>query len=305
MNCDADPLGSIEELVIDAGDPPELSRKGHPIFGASDGEFPRGSPSGSPVSRRDSEESSLIEESWISNQGGMENRQSLEYRLMAREYEGLRMGRELHDSTSQLLLSLRFSLAHLKHAYEVGESEEALEEISETVRQIEQEIRAFSYLHYPAELGRGGLVAALDTLARGFTDRTGLKIMFKAECDRVITNGAASIALLRVAQEALMNVHRHAGAELVRMSLAEQGGSVELSVQDDGIGLPSASSEAVSKGLGLPGMRHRVERLGGQFLVKRLKHGTKLVARLAIRRCRPQARVEPDRGKPKYAYHGS
>ncbi len=184
-------------------------------------------------------------------------------------------------STAQLLLSLRLSVAHLKSAYEIGESDEILEEISETVRQIDQEIRAFSYLHYPAELGKGGLAAALQTLARGFADRTGLKIVFKDVCDRAIPAGAASVALLRVAQEALMNVHRHAHARLVRMSLVVHGDTVELSVQDDGQGI-SPPGKSVSKGLGLQGMRHRLERLGGHFSIRRLKHGTKIVAMLTI-----------------------
>jgi signal transduction histidine kinase len=173
-------------------------------------------------------------------------------------------------------------VAHLKAAYETGESGQILEEISETVRQIDQEIRAFSYLHYPAELGKGGLVSALNTLARGFADRTGLKIVFRALCNRTIANGAASVALLRVAQEALMNVHRHAHAGLVRMSLIEHGDMVVLSIQDDGRGMPPATSESVSKGLGLQGMRHRLERLGGHFWVRRLKHGTKVVASLTL-----------------------
>jgi len=212
------------------------------------------------------------------------------------------MGRELHDSTAQLLLSLRLSVARLQRSYEIGKSEEILEEISETVRQIDQEIRAFSYLHYPAELGQGGLIGALNTLARGFGDRTGLKIVFKAICDRTLANGAASVALLRVAQEALMNVHRHARAKLVRMSLVEHGGTLELSVQDDGQGMPPPTSESVSNGLGLQGMRHRVERLGGHFLVKRLKRGTKIVANLSIGRKQPRL-VETDGGKPDYPYH--
>jgi signal transduction histidine kinase len=229
-------------------------------------------------------ESSLIEQAWISERGAGECSHYLEHRLMAQEYEGLRMGRELHDSTSQLLLSLRLSVAHLRRSRDVGESDEIFEQITETVRQIDQEIRAFSYLHYPAELGKGGLIAALATLARGFSDRTGLKIVFKSICNRAIANGADSIALLRVAQEALMNVHRHAHAGSVRMSLVDHRGTLELSVQDDGQGMPPPASEPVSRGVGLVGMRHRVERLGGYFAIRRLKHGTKLVASLAIGR---------------------
>jgi signal transduction histidine kinase len=229
-------------------------------------------------------ESSLIEGAWISDRGEQECDHYLEHRLMAQEYEGLRMGRELHDSTGQLLLALRLSVAHLRAAHEAGKSDDILDDITETVRQIDQEIRAFSYLHYPAELGRGGLIGALETLTRGFGDRTGLKIVFNANCDQSIGNSAASVALLRVAQEALMNVHRHAKAQLVRLSLVEQDDLLELSIQDDGRGMPPQETLAVAKGVGLKGMRHRIERLGGQFSIRRLSHGTKLVARLAFGR---------------------
>src|SRR3982750_3543769 len=198
-------------------------------------------------------ESSLIEEAWITERGARECRHYLEHRLMAQEYEGLRMGRELHDSTGQLLLSLRLSVAHLRTSYDAGCSDEILDQITETVRQIDQEIPAFSFLHYPAELGRGGLVAAISTLARGFSDRTGLKVVFKSLCPQAIANGAYSTALLRVAQEALMNVHRHAHANVVRISLVDHQGTLELSIQDDGQGMPPSASESASKGVGLVG----------------------------------------------------
>jgi len=303
MDCDADLQGPAEAFTLDVEEPADAEFAAHPLIGVSSA-CPSALDRPAVLHGRgdDQGESSLIEEAWISDLGPRGCDHYLEHRLMAQEYEGLRMGRELHDSTAQLLLSLRLGIGHLKRAHDKGESDEILEEISETVRQIDQEIRAFSYLHYPAELGRGGLVGALNTLARGFGDRTGLKIVFKAICDRTLANGVASVALLRVAQEALMNVHRHAHAQLVRMSLVEHGGTLELSVQDDGQGMPPSTSESVSKGLGLQGMRHRVERLGGHFSIKRLKRGTKLVANLNIGRKQLRL-IKPDGGKPEYPYH--
>jgi signal transduction histidine kinase len=287
MDFDADLYGPMGPVVHGDGDHRESSLMHRtfletpaadiPVLGGSTGPLKNCAGAG---------ESSLIERAWISERGAGECSHYLEHRLMAQEYEGLRMGRELHDSTSQLLLSLRLSVAQLRRSCEPSGSDEILDQINETVRQIDQEIRAFSYLHYPAELGKGGLVAALATLARGFSDRTGLKIVFKSICNRAIANGADSIALLRVAQEALMNVHRHAHAGLVRMSLVDHQGTLELSVQDDGQGMPPATNESASKGVGLAGMRHRVERLGGYFAIRRLKHGTKLIASLAIGRGR-------------------
>lgn len=270
MDCDADLHGPVNSPVPDLVDPWDSACTLNPLYD------PKAAASSTEI------ESSLIEEAWILDRGEQECDRYLEHRLMAQEYEGLRMGRELHDSTGQLLLSLRLSVAHLRDVHEAGKSEDILNDITETVRQIDQEIRAFSYLHYPAELGEGGLIGALKTLTRGFGDRTGLKIIFKANCDQSIGNSAASVALLRVAQEALMNVHRHAKAQLVRLSLVEHDNMLELSIQDDGRGMPPQEVLTLAKGVGLQGMRHRIERLGGQFSIRRLSQGTKLVARLAF-----------------------
>jgi signal transduction histidine kinase len=305
MDCDVDLHGPTEAVALDMSDPGESAIDQHCLFGLADASFSAASSSVSALTEGAGQaDSSLIEESWVSVRGERQCDHYLEHRLMAQEYEGLRLGRELHDSTSQLLLSLRLSVAHLQRASEKGESDEILAEISETVRQIDQEIRAFSYLHYPAELDKGGLVAALGTLARGFADRTGLKIVFKTFCDRAIANGAASIALLRVAQEALMNVHRHARAGSVRMSLVEHDGTLELSIQDDGQGLPRLGSIAVDKGVGLQGMRHRIERLGGRFAIKRLKRGTKLVASLVVGHKQHEPLPDADSRKAEYP-HGT
>ncbi len=202
------------------------------------------------------------------------------------EDERLRVGRELHDSTGQLLLALRLSVAHLRHEQGVGDTEEILSEIDDTVRQIDQEIRTFSFLNCSADLGQCGLVGTLETLARGFGMRTGLRIGFQGSCQQPCT-GQLGLALLRVAQEALMNVHRHAQATSVRMTLVEHDGLLELSVRDDGRGMPPVDSRSVANGVGLQSMRYRVERLGGRFNIRRLKHGTKLVA--SVPRIRPSA----------------
>lgn len=303
MDCDADLHGPMEAVAPGKNDADDAAIGQHSFFGLPNENF-AGACSPVPPSGQaaDHSQSSLIEDAWISVRGEGQCDHYLEHRLMAQEYEGLRLGRELHDSTSQLLLSLRLSVAHLQRAFEKGESQEILDEITETVRLIDQEIRAFSYLHYPAELGKGGLVAALGTLARGFADRTGLKIVFKTLCNRAVANGAASIALLRVAQEALMNVHRHARAGSVRMALVEHDGTLKLSIEDDGQGLPPPGSAAACKGVGLQGMRHRIERLGGQFSIRRLKHGTKLVASLVVGARQREALIEADGGKAQYPH---
>jgi two-component system NarL family sensor kinase len=227
--------------------------------------------------------SDAIGQEWLSNGGAELCHHYIEHRLMAQEYEGLRMGRELHDSTGQLLLSLRLSIAHLREVGNADPPEAILDEINETVRQIDHEIRAFSYLHYPVELQKDGLIPALNRLARGFGERANLKITFKAVINHDSIAGTIATALLRIAQEALMNVHRHAHASEVHMSLIEKDGWLKLSVRDNGQGISPLDSRPAFNGVGLHGMRHRVELLGGHFLISKLKQGTRILATVPIR----------------------
>ena len=88
------------------------------------------------------------------------------------------------------------------------------------------------------------------------------------------------MAVLRVAQEALVNVYRHSHASLATVSLKRRGQSVELSVRDDGAGL--AQDPGNFFGVGLQSMRHRVERLGGSFRITSLKRGVKVFASVPI-----------------------
>jgi signal transduction histidine kinase len=206
----------------------------------------------------------------------------MDSRLLAQEEERLRLGRELHDSTGQLLLALRLGISHLRQVHGTGAEVEVIAEIEETALRIDREIRSFAFSHYPATIGHEGLGAALHYLARGFGVRTGLCIKFSDECRQRIEDGPVAVALLRVAQEALTNVHRHAHAGHVKVNLAEEDGQIELSIRDDGRGISPEFANGSFRGVGLQGMRHRVERLGGIFSIRRLKHGTRLLARVPL-----------------------
>jgi signal transduction histidine kinase len=198
--------------------------------------------------------------------------------LRVQESERLKLGRELHDSTGQLLLALRLEIARLRRANGTSAEGSLLDEIDQTAREIDREIRAFAFTHYPAEIGHDGLGPALRSLARGFASRTGLRIRFSSLPDPTTRTAQIALALLRVAQEALLNVHRHARAAHVQMALKLREGMLELTVKDDGVGIPLAQDLEESHGVGLQGMRHRIERLGGHFAIRRLKHGTKIIA---------------------------
>jgi signal transduction histidine kinase len=200
--------------------------------------------------------------------------------LEIHEYERQRMGQELHDSAGQLLVSLQLSVARLRAINQNCNPDSLIDEIQDTVRQIDQEIRALAFLHHPAELGSRNLCEAVQTLVAGFRRRTGIRTSFKCVGDQTAVAQSISVAMLRVAQEALVNVHRHSQATSAEVILERTANGVRLTISDNGIGIGSGASEG--RGIGLPGMRDRMERHGGLFHVRNLKHGTKVTASMPV-----------------------
>lgn len=201
--------------------------------------------------------------------------------LRVHEYERQRLGQELHDGTGQLLVSLQLSVTHLRNVEAGSGHDGLLQEINDTVRQIDREIRALAFLDYPAELGDRGLCSAVQALTLGFGKRTGIRTSFKYIGDQAAVAKSLSIALLRVTQEALANIHRHAHATCAKVALERRENQIHLTISDDGVGMPVNASRA-GRGIGVQGMRHRVETLGGRFRIGNLKHGTRVAATLPV-----------------------
>ncbi|MFL6735072.1 MAG: sensor histidine kinase, partial [Sphingomicrobium sp.] len=141
-----------------------------------------------------------------------------------------------------------------------------------------QEIRCLAFLNHPASMNAGGLASALDALMSGFGKRTGFRVTCRVSGEPAPHDGAASFTLLRIAQEALVNVHRHAHATAVDVRLKRLGNFLGLSIADNGVGMPSSNELACRGGVGVQGMRFRVEKLGGRFAITNLEHGTRITA---------------------------
>ena len=199
-------------------------------------------------------------------------------RLKIHEYERQRMGQELHDSAGQLLVALQLSVAHLRAVREGSEHDFVVEEISDTIRQIDREIRSLAFLHYPAELGSRGLCSAVQSLVRGFESRTGIRTSFKCVGDPSPVAESVSTGVLRVVQEALVNVYRHSHASTARVVLERSPDELHLTVSDNGVGIAATDAGHKSPGIGLQGMRHRIEMLGGRLRIGALKRGTRISA---------------------------
>jgi signal transduction histidine kinase len=193
--------------------------------------------------------------------------------------ERRRLGRELHDTASQLLACLGLTLGQLKRDLTQGDHVDLLDEMEQLLSDTHKEIRSLSYLARPPALGPGGLANALEALVEGFGRRTEIGISLEIDGPPISCAAHVEGALYRVAQEAIANIHRHAHAKQVSVWLSSRNAMMHLLVADDGIGI---SGEALAgrgrPGVGLAGMRARLEEIGGRLTVHRLSPGTAIIA---------------------------
>jgi PAS domain S-box-containing protein len=198
--------------------------------------------------------------------------------LRLRQDERRRIAEELHDSTAQHLVAANLSLTLLKTKFRVAGSRNILTDAMQSIREAAREIRTFSYLLHPPQLGTTGLSAVLQDYLPGFESRTGVhtSLRLNSQIDRLPIGHQH--AILRIAQESLGNVHRHAGASNVWISVRFIADSVHLLVRDDGKGIEVEASEKLSDrlrlGVGIPAMAARVKRLRGRLEVSSRAKGT-------------------------------
>ncbi|MGK4904835.1 GAF domain-containing sensor histidine kinase [Streptomyces albus] len=182
--------------------------------------------------------------------------------------ERTRIGHELHDAVAQKLFSLRLT-AQAATALIDRDPARAKAELAEVARlsaEAADELRAAVVELRPAALDEDGLVATLRTQAQVLDRAHSAHVDFVCEGVRALPSTQEE-ALLRVAQEALHNALRHAGAEHVRVTLARRGPSVVLTVTDDGTGFDPGAVRSAGRHLGLVSMRDRAAGVGGSLTV--------------------------------------
>jgi PAS domain S-box-containing protein len=202
--------------------------------------------------------------------------------VATREEERRRVARDLHDGPLQSLVLLWRELEALEGS-SCHEGQQAMVEARGRVEEVAAELRRFSRDLRPSILDDLGLAPALKAEAQAFAGRAGLKVEFTArgEWRRLPTD--VELALLRICQEALRNVERHASAGLVRLRLELDEERYRLSVADDGVGLvslPSAADLLADGRLGVVGMQERARLVGAECFVGR-RHGASTVVEVA------------------------
>jgi two-component system NarL family sensor kinase len=184
-----------------------------------------------------------------------------------------RIASDLHDSTCQHLIAASLTVMRIRAALDDPANAERLcDDIDASIDQALKEIRAFAYLLHPQNLTADGLKATIEQYACGFAARTSLKVTTEVtpEVDRLPYKKQRS--LLRIIQEALTNVFRHAKATEVGVAIEATKSDFRLRVMDNGRGMAGGPARygngGTSLGVGIPAMRLRLQQLGGTLEIR-------------------------------------
>jgi PAS domain S-box-containing protein len=208
--------------------------------------------------------------------------------LRTQDQERKRIGRDLHDSLGQYLAVLKMNLESLESG--VG-TDGFAEQVASCVRLADdalKEVRTISYLLYPPLLEEMGLKSAIPWYLDGFSKRSNIQTTFEVDPEFRRITPEAELALFRILQESLTNVHRHSGSASATVKLSQVDGEAVLEIADRGKGISSKLLQEFgeewtgSLGVGLRGMNARVSQLGGKLEVESTGKGTVVKARVPV-----------------------
>ena len=213
-----------------------------------------------------------------SRRATLEEMQALSRRLQdVREEERTRIAREVHDELGQGLTSVKLDLSWLRKAFAASPPapDEVQASLSTMIAQVDAvilSVRRIATELRPAILDDFGLRSALEWLVGDFKSHARLNCTLTAEGREQPPRPGLDTALFRIAQEALTNVARHAGATCARITLSDGDDACTLAIEDDGVGI-DRSALAGTRSLGLLGMRERAAGIGGAVHISRLPAG--------------------------------
>jgi len=194
-----------------------------------------------------------------------ERRSELAQKLIATQESTLRyISRELHDEFGQILTAMGSMLGRAgTHAPEGSSLRGDLQEVRQIAQDTLDRVRSLSQALHPVMLDEAGLEATLDWYIPTVERQTGIAISYEKQGAPFAVDGSAAVQIYRVLQEALNNVARHSGAKQAWVRLFFLPGTLELEVEDHGVGF---SGRPVKQGIGLVAMRERAELMGGRIV---------------------------------------
>jgi signal transduction histidine kinase len=205
--------------------------------------------------------------------------------LNLQDDERRRLSRELHDSLGQYLTSLKINLSLLQKSG--TKSEQVIAECEKLLDVSLAETRTISYLLHPPLLDEAGLASAARWYVDGFASRSGIQVTLNMPAHDQRLPQPVELALFRVIQESLTNIHRHSKSSTAEIELKRFDQQVVLTVRDCGIGMPRELIEnfqlrGAGVGVGLAGMRERVHEMGGRVEIQSTSSGTVVIASLPL-----------------------
>jgi PAS domain S-box-containing protein len=205
--------------------------------------------------------------------------------LGIQDQERRRIARELHDSLGQYLAGLKIAI-EMMMSRSAGK-DALLVECTDILDKAIAETRTLSHLLHPPLLDEAGFSSAASWFVTGFSQRSGIPVSLDLPPDLPRLPQAVEIALFRILQESLTNVHRHSRASSAEIKVEADAEQVTIEVRDYGRGVPKhilqqLAGEGSKLGVGLAGMRERIHELGGVFEVTSDESGTAVCATIPL-----------------------
>jgi len=196
--------------------------------------------------------------------------------LHVQDEERRRVARELHDSIGQVFAVLKMNLEMISRTFKTSDPQQVQQLLAESKTALEIGLsgaRTLSHLLHPPLLDEMGFVSAAKWLVEGFSLRSKIQVQLEVAENIPRMEQDVELALFRILQEALTNIHKHSGSPSVDIHVKIEGSKVSLRIRDYGKGIPAGVIDAFKRskaglGVGLAGMRERVRDLGGRLELK-------------------------------------
>lgn len=204
----------------------------------------------------------------------------------AHDDEGKRIGRDLHDSIGQLFVALKMALSRLEARTDLPEDVRMQARLAmQAADEGTRETRTISLLLHPPMLEELGLAAAAEWFVKGFSERSGISVHLKLPRDALQLSPEVALALFRAIQVGLGNIHRHSHSNSADVSFTLESGTICLEIWDYGAGIAKERLRLLQTlpagvGVGLGGLKERVEQLAGDLEISSDEAGTCLRVRL-------------------------
>jgi PAS domain S-box-containing protein len=203
--------------------------------------------------------------------------------MFAQDEERRRIARDLHDSAGQNLAALGMSLVRLENnaKHDPARLSESIKDAQNLIHELTQEIRTTSYLLHPPMLDESGLSVALHWYIDGLAERSGLSIELNIPDKLERFAPDIELAIFRLVQECLTNIHRHSGSKTAVIRIANEPDKICVEVQDHGKGISQerlAEIQSRGVGVGIRGMQERIRQSHGQLTIDSNALGTTITA---------------------------